>query len=862
MIYQLSILDLDFMKFFFNLLTCFLLIAITDLAWSPDSRILLSVGTANDVFLWDCVHYPNKPLSELTNHTAPVKGAVFDPGNQYFATGSDDGTFQIISYSWVSKYEIKTKVYHTNTKIYNGSALTTRSRRCSWSPDGSHIAVSGSINGRLPAVSIVERKTGESDISLLGHDKPCEVAKFAPRVFLTDPDEESENYFTVIATAGEDRSLAIWSTLNPRPLVVTRDICSKTITDISWTTEGNILYCTSLDGSINIIIFEIGELGIPGKISLVNNNLSKFDANPNCWDKLFSMPSPKNEVIILDDDGDIEMVHSDKVPTSDVALDTGLNSSSNTKPKPKPNSTPNTKPNTNLSINSNKIENETTDTNNDIVQYNTKIITKNGKKRITPMLVSSKNGTTLSLNNSKLSNNTNNNNINNNNKISKIANLEFSKPSHLIPSDSTTPISLGMKRKEVLQEQGDENNNTTNGSIKRRPQEKEEVVEYIKNAVINPVNVISQVRLSTPKVRSLFSINGSTSSTNNNGNTDIILEVKNGSGNEQVPSRITASKKGKPVFTDFVPRHILLATGGYSFWSICTEDGVVQTYSFNGRRLLPPMVLGSSLSFLESQGPYLLAITNTGMVHSWNMIEKKALHTPVSILPILDSSVKYGDDGIIRGSNILQCSINNNGIIVITLSNGNGYIYNSSMQTWQRITDSWWIFGSHYWNGNSVTNSNNVDSKTSSEGIIGMVEKKTNDEFVRKGRSRMFQTMAKSMLMREGFEGFENIVSIAHLENRFSASIILGDPEELKQTLIMYSRRIADEGMKERLQELCIQLMGPTVILSKSDEKWDNKICGIPKRELLKEVILATAKNREMQRVLTSFAQAIGLLDL
>ena len=62
---------------------------------------------------------------------------------------------------------------------------------------------------------------------------------------------------TVIACAGQDKTLSIWNTSSSRPLVVCQDLAGKSISDLAWTPDGSTIFASSLDGSI--IALELSE---------------------------------------------------------------------------------------------------------------------------------------------------------------------------------------------------------------------------------------------------------------------------------------------------------------------------------------------------------------------------------------------------------------------------------------------------------------------------------------------------------------------------------------------------------------------------------------------------------------------------
>ncbi|KAK2799193.1 HIR complex subunit, partial [Arthroderma sp. PD_2] len=87
------------------------------------------------------------------------------------------------------------------------------------------------------------------------------------------------NLVTVIACAGGDKSLSIWITSNPRPVVIAQDISVKAISDLAWSPDGTSLFATALDGAIIAVRFENAELGHPMPVEENEKSLSKFGTN-------------------------------------------------------------------------------------------------------------------------------------------------------------------------------------------------------------------------------------------------------------------------------------------------------------------------------------------------------------------------------------------------------------------------------------------------------------------------------------------------------------------------------------------------------------------------------------------------------
>jgi protein HIRA/HIR1 len=126
-----------------------------------------------------------------------------------------------------------------------------------------------------------------------------------------------------------------------------------------------------------------------------------------------------------------------------------------------------------------------------------------------------------------------------------------------------------------------------------------------------------------------------------------------------------------------------------------------------------------------------------------------------------------------------------------------------------------------------------------------------------KGRAFHLQRLIKALLAKEGFEGFESGVSIAHLENRVAAALQLGAKDEFRIYLSMYAKRLGAEGLKSKVEELLRSLLGGILQEDKDDpsnekgQGWlseDENICGWDRKTLLKEVVLILGRSLILDR--------------
>lgn len=154
-----------------------------------------------------------------------------------------------------------------------------------------------------------------------------------------------------------------------------------------------------------------------------------------------------------------------------------------------------------------------------------------------------------------------------------------------------------------------------------------------------------------------------------------------------------------------------------------------------------------------------------------------------------------------------------------------------------------------YWDSTkSLTDT--TKSKTDGSSLLGYLEMHTNDEIARRGRSKFFSKISKVMLMREGFENMETVISLNHLENKINFYLFLRDFKNFRLYLIIYVKRLGELNLVDRLTEVLQELF----------LDMDGTICGVEKRSLLKELVVSCAKQREVQRILVQYGESVGLL--
>ena len=907
---------------------------VQDLGWSCDSSILVSVGLDSRVVVWS--GHTFEKLKTLVHHVSLVKGITFDPANKYFATASDDRTIKIYRFTsppsnasaqdQASNFTLETSI----SAPFQASPLTTYFRRCSWSPEGAHIAAANAVNGPVSSVAIVNRGTWESDINLIGHEGPVEVCAFSPRLFsprpipaIPDPDQPPPNPVTIVACAGHDRTLSVWNTSFPQPFLTTVELSAKTISDLAWTPGGETLFLTSLDGTIAGVMFEEGELGYPAAAAENDKHLAKFGVGRRAGitestdalrleegSKAGELKGVEGRMGELMGDGTAQPGLLNDEPHADAVTNgppTANGISKEATPVPRP----------------------AKDTKADkIDQLKQRVtITHDGKKRIEPLLVSAANQGPTNLPQSRIQASMRTRGAANDEPAGKI--VDLSKPYDGLPRGGLASMLLGNKRKYAEVDGDDERSterriqsvqqtgatpivqNAPEGLVPvtraSADQGGDEVPETLRPALVNPSLTIAQVRLAMPMVRTSVvrpldptKVADSADDGNEGPESDsnIILEARNASGPSRTgrladrePTRITLTRKGQVVWQDFLPKAALLVTGNKRFWAVGCEDGSLHVWTPAGRRLLNAVILEAPPVILDCRGSFILAITAVGQCYVWDIRRLQAAHPPVSLAPVLDAAAVTQQAHLTAAPSLMFARLNSQGRIVVGLSNGDGYAYNTDMFVWQRLSEFWWAVGSQYWNTMDTSSTisasvgKSTDDQTSvldtlrpeniSAGIIPLLERNTTAHALGRGRAFFLQRLVKQLLSAEGFETFESAVSIGHLENRVAAAYSLAARDEFRLYVMMYAKRLASEGLRGKVDELLRALSG-RLFFDSADEGGDveaidgdqgmewgsgDRILGWRRIDLVREALTLLGKNVNLQRVTVPFARLLEALE-
>ncbi|KAI8986653.1 WD40 repeat-like protein [Trametes punicea] len=805
---------------------------VTDLAWSPGDRYLASVGLDSAVIIW--CGFTLERIRKIDQHQGFVKGVCWDPVGEFLATGSDDRSVRIWrTTDWGLEAEVKKPFDHSPGTFF---------RRLSWSPDGAHITASNATNneGYVFIAAVIARNTWTSEISLVGHENTVEVAAYNPHIFLRDPSQPvtAPNICSVVALGADDRAVSVWQTKAPRPLIVAKDVFDRQIMDLSWSADGLTLYAVSSDGTMAVFSFDATELeGIAPK-SAQEQYLKRFGFVPP--------PLPEG--------------FSHQIPM-DAAK---AQANNRITPPPSPRA---------QSQDFGSVPPATVQTGGE--QVHTLIAKRKPKKRIQPTFAGSLSGTVPS------------------SSVNGIAAIPSSKPVSTVPvpgsmaaapsrpfqdvpSSSAVPLSppatsalqlsvsqpfgesasafgLGLNTGESVEDypmdldgevrisslettlQGGKGKRKAGDEAEDRIATKPRTLggdRVRENVPVRPITGRSAASISIPALLSgegpglggrleapqlltylKVTVEGS----------EDIFEGRNAEGDE--PNEVIYVGGKQTQWLDYLPSSILALTATSAFCAVAMQDGSVNVYSHTGRRLMPALSLGAPCHTLTGSKNMLMVLTVSGMLYVWDVRKQAAKFPPISIAPILVPSPNLS---------IISTAVRPNGAPVIQLSDGVAHSYDPCLLSWIKLSEPWWAEGSDAWQGRQRAN-----NQSAARGPVAIIEGAISE--------RMAVDDGRAEKVRPAW--WNAALTLGHLESKLHAAKVLDSPQEYKQALLLYAKRIADEGFRAKAEELVKELFGPVYWRPNREESWSPTTLGMSKRDLLKEVLNIFVRSKTLTKL-------------
>lgn len=303
---------------------------------------------------------------------------------------------------------------------------------------------------------------------------------------------------------------------------------------------------------------------------------------------------------------------------------------------------------------------------------------------------------------------------------------------------------------------------------------------------------------------------------------DCSLEVRNIEVDHTTEVSFSVAKQVQ--WVDYLPSPVIAIKATPGFCAVASEDGTLNVYSHTGRRIFSPLALGSPANFMDGNKTTLICITSAGQLHSWNVKQQKANFAPMSIAPLLSSSPNL---------TILSVTVSPNGTPLIYTSDATVYTYDCNLLSYLKVTERWWAENSDAWHGRPR-------APTSVRGIMNQTEHSLSN-----GQGGPIEPAVNASRP----QWWSTAITLGHLESRIYAVKLMESTAEYNQAVLMYAKKISEEGFKEKAEELIRELFGPVFLRPGREERVSATICGVPRRDLLNDVLAIFARSKTLARL-------------
>ncbi|KAI9343341.1 TUP1-like enhancer of split-domain-containing protein, partial [Pilaira anomala] len=322
--------------------------------------------------------------------------------------------------------------------------------------------------------------------------------------------------------------------------------------------------------------------------------------------------------------------------------------------------------------------------------------------------------------------------------------------------------------------------------------------EWVDAAVAPPMIEKSQVKLGLPKVKSVLQMKARAN------DPTVVMECHNAPTQHNqstlVKTKVVTSRLGTILWVDYLPSAVLLMTGNQYFSAVSCEDGTLHIYSPSGRRMLSPIMLESTPVMLQCSSQWLLCLTATGLLYTWDVLNFKSSLDGVSIGPLLQIAA-LDSDTLHKAPRIQDIRIQKNGLPILITSLQQAFLYHCDMKVWLRISDAWYII-SEFW-GSGIRSSSNPITDDTTENPLGWLSSRMSINNTVDPTTKLIMDLAKTD------EATTAAITISHIETQLAVAALLESPQEYTDWLMYYAKKLSEENAKEKVEELCRWLLGP-----------------------------------------------------
>lgn len=316
------------------------------------------------------------------------------------------------------------------------------------------------------------------------------------------------------------------------------------------------------------------------------------------------------------------------------------------------------------------------------------------------------------------------------------------------------------------------------------------------------------------------------------GDNTLTVETENdipaGAGNKVHHCRCLCASK--VLWEQLLSARILSVAGSRHMTCVACEDRTLHLFDKGGKRLLPPLMLGSLVSVLKCSAEYVMAVTARGYLHVWNVSERRAIVQGQSLSAIMSG-----------GDKIVHSTLTNEGVPLLTISSGKSFSFAPEIGTWMVVndrSDRLQVCSDHH---------RCVPSRLKSSGPLASVQ----------GVSRVSQQAGQVF---QASSHLQQASTVSHLETQMASCLALKSTSEYRFWLETYVRYLAQEGLEEKLRAVCDDFLGPIFSRSSSSSTWQSSILGVSKREFLKQMLPIIGANLRWQRLYTEYREQLEVI--
>lgn len=865
---------------------------ILDLAWSAEDSLLASCSVDNMIIIWDASNFP-QVITKITGHTGLVKGVSWDPVGRYLASQSDDKTVRLWRTSdWREETIVK--------EPFKECGGTTHVLRLNWSPDGQTLVSAHAMNNSGSVAQLIERDGWRTQRDLVGHKKAVTCVRFNPNILYSNKGKKQQQQeeveknngnnnntssnsngttganaksstsansnnnktlkYCCIALGSRDRSISVWLTSQPRPLIVAHDLFESSVLDISWSRDGNHLIACSQDGTVAVMIFKPNEIG---------HKLSSEEKQAHIqrlYGKIISSAPTANKTIIVEDPELLKAQVEQSLKHRDMLDQQSSHSNSVSQ-----NGYNGCESNTSLSGMSKGPTDRQIET-----------LLPGGKRRITPLYIQPplpfNSTSSITFSSSKES------------KTKIMIETTNSTPAPTpTPSFISTPVKAhSAHAPNHHHHHTSPQQNNHNGPILSIPTIKREVIATRVNGRALPPSKLDKA--------SVFRIKDA------NGQ-DLSLEAENDTNSDKLNELRLMNASNQKLWDVLISGKINAVVATQNLAAASCMDSSLHLFNLqSGRRLMPPLILESPVAHIAAERDHLLVITSCATMWLWNLSQNKVLIKGESVSSIISSSTSTSNTNETKPSakstskgseknatinnrgdenqsanngaknsddcdiEILSCSLTEHYQPLILLSTGRAFIFDYNLHCWMLISDS----------DDSITRwSNCKPSLTAIKRFLASQNKTENSSAATNAVNDGIGPLKRdlpltsiqaqhsfdikrfaSVINKSGSESLQVKATRSYLDQQLASALAIKSTHEYHYWLMQAVQHYVDTGAEARLKELCDRLVPNTYGSSTSSESND-KILGLSKRSLLLEVLTILSKDLRYQRIYSEYKQML-----